>query len=108
VGQKKSIINILKKFGDKISSSIYLNKMVLFGSFATGKTRKWSDIDLLIVSKSFKGLRPLDRGLDLYDMWDAKYPVDFLCYTPEEFEKAKKRIGIIRQILKEGKVIYSS
>ena len=108
MGKKESIDNILRKFGDRVSSSLSLNKMILFGSFATGKTKKWSDIDILIVSESFKGLKPLDRGLNLYDMWSADYPVDFLCYTPEEFENAKKRIGIVRQVLKEGKIIYPS
>ena len=108
MGEKKSINVLLKLFGKKVSSFLPLEKMILFGSFATGKTRKWSDIDLLIVSESFKGVKPLNRGLGLYDIWDIDYPVDFICYTPEEFEKAKKRIGIISQALKEGKIIYSS
>jgi len=33
------------------------------------------------------------------------YPVDFLCYTPEEFEEKRKEISIVRQALKEGVVI---
>lgn len=31
----------------------------LFGSFATGKTREWSDIDVCIVSPKFKRVDPL-------------------------------------------------
>ena len=28
--------------------------------------------------------------------------MDILCYTPEEFEKLKKRIGIVQEAVKEG------
>jgi len=31
-----------------------------------------------------------------------RYPVDFLCYTPEEFEKLRKRISIVSVALKTG------
>jgi len=33
------------------------------------------------------------------------YPVDFLCYTPEEFEEKRKEISIVRLAIKEGVVI---
>jgi hypothetical protein len=28
--------------------------------------------------------------------------VDFICYTPEEFEKLKKEVSIVSEALKEG------
>lgn len=48
------------------------------------------------------------RGLNLYDMGDIDRPVDFICYTPEEFEKAKKRASLVSHAVKEGKIIYPS
>jgi hypothetical protein len=39
------------------------------------------------------------------DVWTMDYPVDFLCYTPEEFEEKRKEISIVRQALKEGVAI---
>ena len=38
----------------------------------------------------------------MYDYWNLDYPVDFLCYTPEEFEKKKKEISIVKEAVKEG------
>jgi hypothetical protein len=38
----------------------------------------------------------------MYDFWDLNYPVDFLCYTPEEFNKLKKEVSIVSEALKEG------
>ena len=76
--------------------------MIFFGSLVQGKGKKWSDIDLIIVSDMFRKVRPLNRGLNLYDYWTLDYPVDFICYSPEEFEKAKKRIGIVSEAIKNG------
>ena len=33
---------------------------------------------------------------------DLRYPVDFLCYTPEEFRRLSRRGGIVREALREG------
>ena len=76
--------------------------MLLFGSFARGDHRKWSDIDILIVSKDFKYIRKVKRPVKLYDYWTYKHPIDFLCYTPEEFKRLSKRVTIVREAIKEG------
>lgn len=76
--------------------------MFLFGSQAWGKPHRDSDIDLLVVSEQFKGVKRLERAPDLYLKWDLNYPVDFICLTPDEFKRKKKQIGIVQQVLKEG------
>jgi len=76
--------------------------MILFGSRATGKTHEYSDFDLMIVSPEFKGLKSFERGLGFYKDWGHKYPVDFLCYTPAEFNKLKKEATIVREAVREG------
>ena len=76
--------------------------MYLFGSRASGKIHRWSDVDLIVVSKKFKGEGVIDRSTDLYMKWDLDYPVDFLCYTPEEFNKLKKRVSIVSEAIRTG------
>ncbi len=76
--------------------------MFFFGSMASKKQHKYSDIDLIIVSSKFKRLNFFKRGARMYDYWNLDYPVDFLCYTPEEFNKLKKQITIVREAVKEG------
>ena len=101
MGRKKNI-TLLKEFKKKLSKQISIQKMILFGSRAKGKPHRWSDFDLIIVSKDFKKINSLERGINLYDYWDLDYPVDFLCYTPEEFNKLKKQITIVREAIKTG------
>src|SRR3989344_1794379 len=100
--KSKDLVKILKAFKEHVNEKIPINKMFFFGSFAKGKPHKWSDIDLVIVSSRFKRKKSYKRARKLYDYWDLNYPVDFLCYTPEEFNKLKKQITIVREAVKNG------
>ena len=76
--------------------------MIFFGSRAAGKPRRDSDIDLIMVSKKFKRLNFFQRGARMYDYWDLEYPVDFLCYSPDEFKRLRNQATIIREAVKNG------
>ena len=81
-------------------------KIILFGSLATGRIHEWSDIDLLIVKESEK--RPLDRGTDVIAM--LNYPriaMDIFIYTPQELEYLMRHGSqFTEEILEQGKVLY--
>ncbi len=96
--KKSGLIKALKIFKEKNG----IEKMYLFGSMATGKQHKWSDVDLIVVSKKFRGKGILGRSPELYMKWDLDYPVDFLCYTPEEFQKMKAKVSIVKEALDHG------
>ena len=106
VDEKEALIQRLRHFRQTIDSEIPINRMIFFGSFAKGKQHKWSDIDLIIVSSRFRRVKSFKRARKLYDYWNLDYPVDFLCYTPEEFNKLKGHFTVVRQALKEGIEIY--
>ena len=96
--KKSKLISELKKFKEQNK----LEKLYLFGSRVSGKTHKWSDVDLIVVSKMFKGRGILERSPGLYIQWNLDYPVDFLCYSPEEFNKLKKQITIVKEAVENG------
>ena len=100
--KKEDIIKKLKLFKESINKEIPISKMFFFGSFASGNPHKWSDIDLVIVSPKFRRKKTYKRARKLYDYWNFDYPVDFLCYTPEEFNKLKKQITIVREAVENG------
>lgn len=99
---QKTIIKKLAVFKYKLNKKINVQEVILFGSIAKGTAKKDSDIDLIIVSKSFKGTKFRYRPLEIYDSWNINYPVDFICYTPEEFNKLKKQVTIVREAVREG------
>jgi len=105
MGEKINIAAALSEFKDKLSKKIKVQKMILFGSYATGNYTKDSDIDLLIVSPDFNDKRFTKRSIGFYKHWSLDLPVDYICYTPSEFDKLKKRISLVSTALKEGIVI---
>jgi len=101
MGRKKHLEH-LKEFKKSLSAQMPIQKMYLFGSRANGKPKRWSDFDLLIVSPFFRKRTHLNRTLGFYDHWTIDYPVDFLCYTPEEFKKLKGQVTIVREAVDRG------
>lgn len=99
---RKEIIRGIEEFKENANKEFPILKIIFFGSRAYGTANKWSDIDVIIVSPGFKNLNFFERGARMYDYWTLDYAVDFLCYTPEEFDKLKKRITIVREALENG------
>lgn len=103
--EKKHLMDGLKKFLKGLNRDFSIDKIILFGSRAIDNFSEESDVDLIIVSPNFEGKDFFDRVKKMYDYWELDLPVDFLCYTPKEFNKLKKQISIISGALKEGIVI---
>ena len=83
-------------------------RIILFGSAATGEMTKDSDIDLLIVEPT-----PGDRHEEALRVRDAigniGYPVDILIMAAERFEATRNIIGgIAYPANKYGKVLYAA
>ena len=100
--RKKVILKSIKEFKKDLSSRVEIERMIVFGSLARGKFTKDSDIDLIIVSKSFRNKLFHKRGLSFDKFWKIDYPFDFICLSPEEFENMRKRISIVSLAEKEG------
>lgn len=102
---KLSIKEAINSFILRLKNSFSIEKVILFGSQATNTQNKNSDVDLIIVSKDFEGMPFLKRGAKMYDYWNFEIPVDFICYSPSEFNLLKKRISLVSNALKEGLVL---
>jgi len=105
MGEKDYIIKGIKKFIERLNKDFIINNVILFGSRVTNKFKENSDIDLIIVSDNFKGMNFFERVAKMYDYWGLDYPVDFLCYTNEEFNVLRKKISIVKEALEHGIVI---
>lgn len=92
----------LKRFKDSLKSDVPVDRMILFGSRARGTATRWSDFDILIVSKKCEGVKFRYRPLGFHKHWNLDYPVDFLCYSPQEFKQLKRRVSLVQEAVKEG------
>lgn len=99
------LVRELRLFRRRITSRYKVERMILFGSRARGELRRDSDVDLIIVSPGFRRKNVSQRASPLYLEWALKLPVDFLCYTPEEFRELAGRPSLVREALREGVAI---
>ena len=104
--REKSLNEELKRIVEKLKSDYQPEKIILFGSLAQGDVKEGSDIDLAIIKKTNK--RPLDRCLEVAAVAQPSVAVNFLVYTPEEFQKQTEagNFFVVDEIIKRGEVLY--
>ncbi|MBS3099039.1 nucleotidyltransferase domain-containing protein [Candidatus Pacearchaeota archaeon] len=95
-------LKIVKRFNKKLKKSYDIELFILFGSRARGNFSQDSDFDIIVVSKDFIKYPAYKRSTNAYLEWTEDYPLEIFCYTPEEFEKIKKKSRVIREAIKEG------
>ncbi|MBC7343881.1 MAG: nucleotidyltransferase domain-containing protein [Clostridia bacterium] len=98
--------SLLQEVVKRIVEAVDPQKIILFGSYAYGKSHEGSDLDILVVMDSdlprYKRSVPIYRALA-----GLLIPKDVLVYTPQEIEAWKDvPQAFITTIVKKGKVIY--
>ena len=97
-----------KKLAQKIAEEYKPEKIILFGSAATGDIRKNSDIDLLVVKETTD--HPIKRDqkvLRLLSPIRNPIPLDVVVFTPEELAwRSKGGDPFVLEMLEEGEVLY--
>ena len=91
---------------DRIVAVCKPEKIILFGSAASGNPREDSDLDLLIIKRTRKPyFERLKEVIGAIHIWRS---TDIIVLTPEELEQdiRDNRFFLTKEILPKGKVIY--
>jgi predicted nucleotidyltransferase len=85
----KKITKTLKEFKSALEAAgIKVDRIILFGSYATGNATEGSDIDVAVISEDFKGMNLIKR-LETIGLALAKArimePIEAIGYTKKEF-----------------------
>ena len=105
ISEIKRIVRDYKK--ELLRHNIHITKAILYGSYARGNPKPYSDIDLVIVSPDLAKFPALKRQEMLARLtMNIDAPLEILCYTPKELDKSGNTIfgEIIR---KTGKSLHS-
>ena len=78
-------------------------RIILFGSYATGSATPQSDVDLIIVMP-FRG-NPTDHVVEIRGRVEAPFPMDLLLWQPSRMRSVD---SFTRTVLKEGKIMYET
>ncbi len=78
---------IVKKYAKKLEEENYpFSAIYLFGSYAKGKSHKWSDIDVAVISEKLKRNRDKNENL----LWHIRREVDSMIephgFTVKDFQ----------------------
>lgn len=79
--------------------------IIIFGSRLKGEAGVDSDLDVILVSEVFQKIPFIERMAVLLKKFDFPTHVDYICYTPEEFEKIKNRSSLVMDALEYGELI---
>jgi len=103
--EKNAALEVLSRFRKAVESHhIRVDKLILFGSYATGANREASDIDVVVISKDFANKDYWERTEILSDaIYDVFEPIEAVAVTPEEWEKGE--LGIVG-CAKDGEIVY--
>lgn len=91
-----------QRFLPKLVAEFKPSAVLAFGSRARGEGLRHSDLDLLIVSDRFQNVRWLDRPGLVVETLDLDFGADLLCYTPEEYERKRHELGVVRTASVDG------
>lgn len=105
---------IIKNVCDTIVDKFAPTKIVLFGSYATGKTSRDSDLDLLVLVDEDSSLARLikrDRYGEILNLFrDSRLGIDAIVLTDAELKRIidenEGEWDLILEILEEGKTLY--
>ena len=102
----KKIVETLKEFKIALGTiGIRVERVILFGSYATGNSREGSDIDVVIISENFNGMNLLER-LEAIGLALAKgrimEPIEAVGYTMKEFNSKEQGTFVSDEIKTKG------
>ena len=100
---QKAIDQVVEQIVEKFKPQ----KIILFGSYARGNPRPESDVDMLVVMDT--PLREVQQAIQICQQIDYRFGLDLIVHTPKYLaERVKKGGWFLRDVLKEGKVLYEA
>ena len=96
--------DVVRRFIAELRKHIRVQRVILFGSYARGTPRPWSDIDIAIVSSDFHGGTEEDHLLLARVAREITPQIEALPYLPEDFIDCDPR-SFEASILHDGKIL---
>ncbi len=100
------MIKELEEISERLIDRYDPDRIILFGSRATDRYDKNSDIDLLVVKDTDQ--TPLGRQIEVQSLLsDRAVPIDIVVYTPEEMRYLYS-VGspFVEEIVEKGRLLY--
>lgn len=103
---KKNVLELIQKFQRSLEEQhIHIQKIILYGSWANGNAHDDSDIDVVVISDSFKGKGYWER-IELLSraIYKIFAPIEAVAMTQEEWNNKSSSVC---EYAKDGEVVFS-
>lgn len=102
---KEAVLTILSRFREMLEAEgIRVDRMILYGSYASGKWHALSDIDVVVISQDFESMTFWERirvvSGAVAKLWK---PIEPVAMTPEEWDSGR---SLIVDFASSGEVVY--
>jgi predicted nucleotidyltransferase len=86
------------------SSGVEVTRIILYGSYARGKPKEYSDIDIAVVSPAFNKMDIFERQ-EILSKAHHRFgePIEAIGFTPDQL---RGKEGFIREIIENGITLY--
>jgi predicted nucleotidyltransferase len=96
----------IRNYAKCIGRRFHPQRVILFGSYASGMATEDSDVDLLVIMDHDKS-RNIEQAIEIQLAADAAFPMDLIVRRPEE---VNKRLAMndtfLTGLLNDGEVLY--
>jgi predicted nucleotidyltransferase len=103
----RATLEEIRKIVDQIVARFHPRKVALLGSYACGKPKPESDVDLLVVLETNEN--PMHMAGLISAAIDHPFPLDILVITPSRLtEYLNEKATFATQAVKKGIVLYEA
>jgi len=104
---KAEVLKIIDRFRAVLENNgIGIKRIVLYGSYASGKEREGSDIDLVVISDDFSGMDYWQR-IDMISeaIYKVFKPIEAMAMTSREWRESR---SIAVELARQGEVVFAA
>ena len=98
---KDEVIALIRTFVEDLRRDFPINRAFLFGSYARGQIKDYSDIDLALICPAITSANSFELNQKIFHramLFNVE--LEPICFSPEEFEQ--EQLPIIQDIKQSG------
>src|SRR5271156_5301036 len=99
-------LTAIRRFARRIAERFHPDKIILFGSYAYGKTHEESDVDLLVIMRTKNAI---DQSIRIKTAFKRLFSLELIVRTPWQIERGLKDDNwFLWEVMEKGKVLYEA
>lgn len=104
--RKRISMRAIRAVVKRIADQFHPDKIILFGSYAYGKPKPWSDVDLLIVMDTPLTPNKQRRAISEF-LYPKPFSLDIVIWSAKELqERIADGDWFLQEAVERGKVLY--